>query len=331
MNLSFERCNISDWLKLEATVKASVYVVAFSIATSITVVIIAIVSQDLQLRKEVRLVLLCHHLLCISSYCGLGVVFQGMRALLANSPLLLCWLVFGAQLSVGEGILLTLALMALNTYLAICYPLNSPSFVESAKYRILTGTWTAVLLKNIGIFLLEATSPPPASVFQSAPLCPVILNGTPARVIGMLFLALPLSVILVCYCLIYREGKRAGHFNRSNIRARRTVLVHLLQISLHVIPTFIVIGLGKRCGVFFFTLNLVLFGVFAFAQCFNPLVYGLCSRDLQRKLYPWLCCQKNQQGAGLNKDLALPSNSRLNRGVRAEDLPCIQPQTVAVL
>ncbi|KAL1770861.1 olfactory receptor 2AG2-like [Sigmodon hispidus] len=51
MNFS-EYCNISDWLRLEATVKASVYMVAFSIATSITVVIIAIVSQDLRLRKE---------------------------------------------------------------------------------------------------------------------------------------------------------------------------------------------------------------------------------------------------------------------------------------
>lgn len=53
MNLSVEHCNISDWLRLEAMVKASVYVVAFSIATSITIVTIAIVSQDLQLRKEV--------------------------------------------------------------------------------------------------------------------------------------------------------------------------------------------------------------------------------------------------------------------------------------
>lgn len=292
MNSSSEHCNVSDWLRLEATVKASVYVVAFSITTSLTVVIIAIVSQSLQLRKEVRLVLLCHHLLCISSYCGLGVVFQGMRALLANSPLLLCWLVFGAQLSVGEGILLTLTLMALNTYLAICYPLNSPSFVDSAKYRILAGTWTTVILKNVGLFLIEGTSPTPASVFQSAPLCPVILNGMPARVIGMFSLAFLLSVILVSYCLIYREGKQAGHFNKSNIKARRTVLVHLLQISLHVIPTLIIIGLGKRCGVFFFALNLALFGIFAFAQCFNPLVYGLHNRDLQSKLYPWLCCRK---------------------------------------
>lgn len=315
MNLSSEHCNISDWLRLEATVKASVYMVAFSIATSITVVIIAIVSQNLQLRKEVRLVLLCHHLLCISSYCGLGVIFQGMRALLANSPLLLCWLVFGAQLSVGEGILLTLALMALNTYLVICYPLNSPSFVDSAKYRILAGSWTTVILKNVGLFLIEGTNPTPASVFQSAPLCPVILNGTPARVIGVFSLVLPLSVILVSYYLIYREGKQAGHFNRSNIKARRTVLVHLLQISLHVIPTLMFIGLGKRCGSFFFALNLVLFGVFAFAQCFNPLVYGLCNRDLQRRLYPWLRCQKKQQGAGLNKTLVLQSNSRLDRCV----------------
>ena len=58
MNSSSEHCNVSDWLRLEATVKASVYVVAFSITTSLTVVIIAIVSQSLQLRKEVRLVLL---------------------------------------------------------------------------------------------------------------------------------------------------------------------------------------------------------------------------------------------------------------------------------
>lgn len=238
---SSESCNVSDWLRLEATVKASVYVVAFSIATSIPVVTITMVSQGLQLRREVRLILLCHHLLCISSYCGLGAVFQGMRALLADSPLLLCWVVFGAQLSVGEGILLTLALMALNTYLAIGYPLTSPSFVDSAKYRMLAGTWTTIILKNVDLFLIEGASLTPASVFQSALLCPVMLNGPPARVIGMFFLALPLCVILASYCLIYREGKRAGHFNSSNSKARRTVLVRLLQINLHVIPTLTVL------------------------------------------------------------------------------------------
>ncbi|XP_008842693.1 uncharacterized protein LOC103743230 [Nannospalax galili] len=290
MNLSSEHCNISDWLRLEARVKASVYVVTFSFATSITVIIVTIVSQNQKLRKDLRLVLLCHHLLCISSYCGLGVVFQGMRALMGNSPLLLCWLVFGAQLSVGEGILLTLALMAVNTYLAICCPLKSPSLIDSAKYRIMAGTWVTILFKNVGLFLIEGTDPTRAAIFESVPLCPVILNGMPARVIGMLFLSLLLCVILVSYCLIYQEGKRAGHFNRSNVKARRTVLIHLLQISLHVTPTLLFIGLGKRCGVFFFAVNLVLFGVFAFAQCFNPLVYGLWNRELQSKLYPWLRC-----------------------------------------
>ncbi|KAI4574650.1 hypothetical protein MJT46_003929 [Ovis ammon polii x Ovis aries] len=88
MNLSSEHCNMSDWLRLEATVKVSVYMVAFSFATLITVIIITIISQNSKLRKEVRYILLCHHLLCISSYCGLGVVFQGMRAFLANSPIL---------------------------------------------------------------------------------------------------------------------------------------------------------------------------------------------------------------------------------------------------
>ncbi|XP_037705614.1 probable G-protein coupled receptor 148 [Choloepus didactylus] len=288
MNSSSGHCNISDWLRLEATVKASVYVVAFSFATFITVIIIAIVAQDLRLRKEIRYVLLCHHLLCISSFCGLGVVFQGMRALLANSPLLLCWVVFGAQLSVGEGILFTLALMALNTYLAICWPLRSLSFVDSVKYRVLAGTWTTIILKNICLFLIEGN---PDTVLKSQPLCPVILNDTPARTVGMVFLLLPLSVILISYSLIYQEGKRAGHFNKSNIKARKTLLIHLLQMSLHVIPTLIFIGLGKMCGEFFFALNLVLFGFFAFAQCFNPLIYGLQNRELHSRLHRWMCCQ----------------------------------------
>ncbi|XP_012497932.1 PREDICTED: uncharacterized protein LOC105808749 [Propithecus coquereli] len=291
MNLSSEHCNISDWLRLEATVKASVYVVAFSFATFITALVIAIVSQNLNLRREARYILLCHHLLCISSYCGLGIVFQGMRALLANSPLLICWVVFGAQLSVGEGILFTLALMALNTYVVICWPLKSLSFVDSVKYRILAGTWATVILKNVCLFLIESTNPSVVSVFKSEPLCPVILNGTAARAIGMVFLFLLLSIILVSYSLIYQEGKRAGHFNRSNIKARRTILIHLVQISLHVIPTLIFIGLGKACGLFYFALNLVLFGIFAFAQCFNPLIYGLWNKELQRRLHHWTCHQ----------------------------------------
>ncbi|XP_075862122.1 uncharacterized protein LOC105862887 isoform X2 [Microcebus murinus] len=197
MNLSSEHCNASDWLRLEATVKASVYLVAFSFATAITVLIIAVVSQSPSLRSEARHVLLCHHLLCVSSCCGLGAVFQGLRALRAGSPLLLCWVVFGAQLSAGEGILFTLALMALNTYAVICWPLRPMPFVDSVKYRILAGAWAAVILKNVCLFLIESASPTVVSVFRSEPLCPVILNGAAARAIGMVFLFLPLSVILV--------------------------------------------------------------------------------------------------------------------------------------
>ncbi|XP_006142041.1 uncharacterized protein LOC102474022 [Tupaia chinensis] len=291
MNLSSEHCNISDWLRLEATVKASIYVVAFSFATFITVIIIVIVSQSVKLRREVRYILFCHHLLCISSYCGLGMVFHGMRALQAHSPLLICWVVFGVQLSVGDGILSILALMALNTYVMICWPLTSLTFVDSVKYKVLAGTWAAIILKNICLFFVEGTDLTPVAVFKSEPLCPVILNSWRARAVGMVFILLLLSVILVSYSLIYQEGKRAGHFNGSNIKARKTVLVHLVQISLHIVPVLIFIGLGKVCGVFFLALNLVCFGVFAFAQCFNPLIYGLWNKELKSRLHHWVYCR----------------------------------------
>lgn len=67
--------------------------------------------------------------------------------------------------------------------------------------------------------------------------------------------------------------------------------------------------LGKMCGMFFFALNLVLFGVFAFVQCFNPLIYGLWIRELQSKLYHWVYCQlwcghDERQRASLNQSSA---------------------------
>ncbi|XP_004701879.1 olfactory receptor 10J1-like [Echinops telfairi] len=290
MNTSSEPCNISDWLRLEATVKASVFVVAFSFATSTTAIIMAIVLHDLKLQTEIRYILLCHHLLCISSYCGLGIVFQGMRALQANSPLLICWVVFGIQLSAGEGILFTLALMTLNTYLAICWPLRSLVLVDSVKYRILAGMWTIIILKNVSLFLIDGMRSSPVAILKSEPVCPLTLNGTVSRVIGMVFFCLPLSVIFISYSLIYQEGKRAGHFNRSNVKARKTVLIHLVQMVLHVVPTLVIIGLGKACGTFSFALNMVLFALFALAQCFNPLIYGLQNRELQSRLCHWLCC-----------------------------------------
>lgn len=109
MNLSSEHCNISDWLMREALVKASVYVVPFSFATFIT--IIAIVLQNLTLWEGPRYPPLSPsavHLLLLWPGSGLS-----------PAP---CWVVFGAHLSVGEGILFTLPV---NTHLAICWLLKS--------------------------------------------------------------------------------------------------------------------------------------------------------------------------------------------------------------
>ncbi|XP_049624871.1 uncharacterized protein LOC126001637 [Suncus etruscus] len=309
MSLSAEHCNISDWLRLEATVKASVYAVIFCFATGLTILIVAIVAQNLQLRQETRYLLLCHHLLCVSFYCGLGLIFQAMRALHANSPLLLCWLVFGVQLSLGEGILFTLTLMAADTYLVVCWPLKSLSVGNVVKYRVLVGTWFFIILKNVCLFLIEGTSVTQEAILTSEPLCPVILNGVPARASGLVFLILLLSVFLISYSLIYHEGRRSGHFNQSNIKARKTILIHLMQMGLHIIPTLIFVGLGKMCGVFYFALNLSLFGVFASAQCCSPLVYGLWNRELQSRLYHWMDCQlwyghrsqEEQKTVNLNK------------------------------
>lgn len=82
--------------------------------------------------------------------------------------------------------------------------LTSVSFIDSTKYKILAGTWLIIILKNVCLFLIEGTGPTQIALLKSEPLCPVVLNGIPARAIGMVFLLL--SIILVSYSLIYKEG-----------------------------------------------------------------------------------------------------------------------------
>ncbi|KAM9316439.1 uncharacterized protein PAF06_007462 [Gastrophryne carolinensis] len=273
------------------TVKASFFLLDFLICSTFTVPITQTIRKDSILKKEVRYILLYHHLVCQTLFSLIGTVFYFIRAFQVNAPVLVCWIIFALQITVGRGLLLTLLLMSWNTCVAVCWPLKYLAFVHSVKRKLMTCLWIISLLDPVVSLLYELIDKGPKSAIRLDPTCPTTLSNTFSRIAGMVFVIVLVSLVLVSYIIMYREGRRAGHFTNSNHQARRTILIHGLQISLHIIPTIVGIWLGGKNEKPI--LELVNFIIFSFAQSISPAVYGLRCTELRNKCTErYMCCAK---------------------------------------
>nr|DBA25881.1 TPA: hypothetical protein GDO54_010218 [Pyxicephalus adspersus] len=273
-------------------VKATFYFLDFLICCVFTILITQTIWRDSVLKKEVRFFLLCHHLICLTLFFLIGTVFTFLRAIQANAPAIVCWIIFAVQISIGRGVLITLALMALNICIAVCWPLKYLVFVQSVKRKIVAGLWIISVFDPAISVLYEFIEKGLKHSVHRDPSCPTTLSGIISRACGIVFIIILLCLITVSYIFMFREGKRAGHFTNSNNQARRTILIHGLQTTLHIIPTFLTILLGGTNESPL--LDLVSFTIFSFAQCASPIVYGLRCKELRDKLNKRYFCHVEQ-------------------------------------
>lgn len=294
MNNTTEENNTTDSsLQL---VKATFYLLDFLICCFFTILITQTIWRDSALKKEVRFFLLCHHLMCLTLFFMTGTVFTFLRALRANAPAIVCWIIFAVQISIGRGVLLSLALMALNTCIAVCWPLNYQKFAHSAKPKIVACSWIISLFDPTISVIYEIIAKGPKDSVRLDPSCPTTLSSLLSRVTGIVFVIIIVSLIIGSYITIYKEGKRAGHFTNTNKNARRTIFIHGLQIVLHIIPTVLAIALYNKNTVYLM-LDLVSFIFFSCAQCASPIVYGLRCKDLKDKFDERYLCHVKQVSA----------------------------------
>ncbi|XP_067879850.1 probable G-protein coupled receptor 148 [Heterodontus francisci] len=268
-------------VRVFASVTSFVLLAFFNLVINYT-----ILSED-RLRSQARFVLLFHLLVSGLIYFGLSstfylLIYLGVAMSTSSCLTLLMFLMMS-----GSTILLTLTVMAVDRYFAICHPLKYSSFCTKHKIWILSNlTWViSVIIPLILVsqHLRGKLGPGGTERCSSSNLRSSYNMKQTSKI---LLICICTVLILYSYFKILAEGKRIGVLNRRNKRARSTILMHGVQLAVYIIPTFInfILQLVAHAGkihqntkALFEVLN---FAFFSLAQCISPVIYGLRKEEL---------------------------------------------------
>lgn len=271
--------NSSDNQRRLDAVKACVHAGMFLVIGVFMYVIAVTVHGSRHLRRNAHYLLLLQHCVCLTGFNAAGGVIHGMRSLRVPAIRLTCWILFDLQVVMGRGLTLTLTLMCMCTCLSVCWPLHYEALVRSLYRWAISVTWILALINPVVFTVLACAQQPWSFVMAPDTECSTALEGKACIISALLLLFLIVLLIFSSYVLICLEGRHAGHFSQSNSKGRRTILIHVLQISLHILPTFIIVSRMHR--VFF--IETITFLIFSISQVLSPVIYGLRCEELNKE------------------------------------------------
>lgn len=269
--------------------------VAFVILFLFNLLINWTILRDQRLRSHARFVLVFHLLLSATTYFAVCFIFYLQMNARAKLPAPACAALITVLATTASNILLTITAMALDRYVAICFPLQYSS-VRFKHWPWLLGVVTWVLASII-----------PLSLFSKVENATSIQNPTCGRdqlktggVHKILLISICTILILYSYVRILCVGRRLGVLNRRNRAGCRTIALHGLQLAVYILPNFsnFVLEILKGKGTITIDTKerfaVITFVFFSLAQCIAPIVYGLRKEELLEQLnlrFPCLACR----------------------------------------
>ncbi|XP_034412525.1 odorant receptor 131-2 [Cyclopterus lumpus] len=278
-------------------VRFYVSTVSFSVLLFFNLIINWTIVRVQRLRSHARFVLVFHLLVSALVHLGMSSVFYYQIHRDARPVRSACLAMITVLISSASNILLTLTVMALDRYCAVCHPMRYTSTCTSGRWPWLLGalTWVVALVIPLSL-LLHPDSGDAGTGYDGVCGLEQLRKGQLQKV---LFIGLCTLLILYSYVRILVEGRRLGVVNRRNRAGCRTIALHGSQLAVYILPNFVNFVLTVLIDQRLIQAEtkelsaVVVFAFFSLAQCVAPVVYGLRKEELLEQLsHRFPCCSR---------------------------------------
>ncbi|XP_075053741.1 odorant receptor 131-2-like [Mixophyes fleayi] len=251
-------------------------------------------------RDNSRYVLFAHMLINDTMYLSLGL-FLALAYQFLYVPASICYFILVITTTTFRVTPYNLAAMALERYLAICYPLRYLMFCTVQRsYFVIIAIWLLGLLPNIADVIVLSTSVK-KNFFSQSLLCkqeeflvqPVQNTIRSFTFIGSLVLVA--FAILFTYIKVMLIAQKTGSGQSSASKAGRTVMLHAFQLLLCIVSLTSTIT-ELYGGNYMVMVNFLVF--MCVPRLLSPLIYGIRDevfRKCIRNMFSTICRDQSVQ------------------------------------
>ncbi|XP_018425193.1 PREDICTED: olfactory receptor 6S1-like [Nanorana parkeri] len=240
-------------------------------------------------QENSRYILFAHMLIndtvCLSLSLVLGIVYQ-----FSFIPVPICYFLIAISSATFHVTPYNLAAMALERYIAICYPLQYFMFCTTQRsYMVIGLMWIGGLIPNVVDFVILVKLVPREYFLQSV-LCKqqtllvVPLQNTLKSFTFVGSLLLVALIILFTYVNVLRVAQKSGSSVSSASKAAKTLILHAFQLLLCIVSLASIVT--ENYGAFMTMANFFIF--MCVPRLLSPLIYGIRDevfRQCIRKMY----------------------------------------------
>lgn len=200
---------------------------------------------------------------------------------------------------------LTLVVMSLERYVAVCHPLRYGVIVNNKNTTAaVLAVWAASCVNTLARVFLFLEIPLALDSLQMNDFCsstvmfhsPSMLEYNKAYT-AFLFLSSTVTIV-ASYVGVIIAARSASVDDSSASKARNTLLLHLFQLGLSLMSTMANALLAAMYRVLprralLLAMNFMYIFVFLLPRCLSAFIYGVRDRTIRTALFYNVCCGRN--------------------------------------